>query len=92
MLTELKTISYIIKTSILYSNSNHWFNKPKSEEGNTLYYNTEAPVIKGIEAPSHKVYHVFYDSPDQKSNHATLDTWQQAQAFLMDQSNPEMTK
>lgn len=67
------------------------FNKTITKEGNTLYYTTEAPVIKGIEAPSHKVYHVFYDSPDQKSNHATFDTWQQAQAFLMDQTNPEMT-
>lgn len=67
------------------------FNKTITKEGNTLYYTTEAPVIKGIEAPSHKVYHVFYDSPNQKSNHATFDTWQQAQAFLMDQSNPEMT-
>lgn len=67
------------------------FNKTVTKEGNTLYYTTEAPVIKGIEAPSHKVYHVFYDSPDQKSNHATFDTQQQAQAFLMDQSNPEMT-
>ncbi len=67
------------------------FNKTVTKEGNTLYYTTEAPVIKGIEAPSHKVYHVFYDSPNQKSNHATFDTWQQAQAFLMDQSNPEMT-
>lgn len=66
------------------------FNKTITK-GNTLYYTTEAPVIKGIEAPSHKVYHVFYDSPNQKSNHATFDTWQQAQAFLMDQSNPEMT-
>ncbi len=67
------------------------FNKTITKEGNTLYYTTEAPVIKGIEAPSHKVYHAFYDSPDQKSNHATFDTWQQAQAFLMDQTNPEMT-
>lgn len=67
------------------------FNKTITKEGNTLYYTTEAPVIKGIEAPSHKVYHVFYDSPNQKSNHITFDTWQQAQAFLMDQSNPEMT-
>ena len=67
------------------------FNKTVTKEGNTLYYTTEAPVIKGIEAPSHKVYHVFYDSPNQKSNHVTFDTWQQAQAFLMDQSNPEMT-
>lgn len=67
------------------------FNKTITKERNTLYYTTEAPVIKGIEAPSHKVYHVFYDSPGQKSNHATFDTWQQAQAFLMDQSNPEMT-
>lgn len=67
------------------------FNKTVTKEGNTLYYTTEAPVIKGIEAPSHKVYHVFYDSPNQKSNHITFDTWQQAQAFLMDQSNPEMT-
>lgn len=67
------------------------FNKTITKEGNTLYYTTEAPVIKGIEAPSHKVYHVFYDSSNQKSNHATFDTWQQAQAFLMDQSNPEMT-
>ena len=67
------------------------FNKTITKEGNTLYYTTEAPVIKGIEAPSHKVYHVFYDSPNQKSNHVTFDTWQQAQAFLMDQSNPEMT-
>lgn len=66
------------------------FNKTITK-GNTLYYTTEAPVIKGIEAPSHKVYHVFYDSPNQKSNHATFDTWQQAQAFLTDQSNPEMT-
>lgn len=66
------------------------FNKTITKEGNTLYYTTEAPVIKGIEAPSHKVYHVFYDSPNQKSNHVTFDTWQQAQAFLMDQSNPEM--
>ena len=67
------------------------FNKTITKEKNTLYYTTEAPVIKGIEAPSHKVYHVFYDSPNQKSNHITFDTWQQAQAFLMDQSNPEMT-
>lgn len=67
------------------------FNKTITKEGNTLYYTTEAPVIKGIEAPSHKVYHIFYDSPNQKSNHITFDTWQQAQAFLMDQSNPEMT-
>lgn len=67
------------------------FNKTVTKEGNTLYYTTEAPVIKGIEAPSHKVYHIFYDSPNQKSNHITFDTWQQAQAFLMDQSNPEMT-
>lgn len=67
------------------------FNKTITKQGNTLYYTTEAPVIKGIEAPSHKVYHVFYDSPNQKSNHATFDTWQQAQEFLMDQSNPEMT-
>ena len=67
------------------------FNKTVTKEGNTLYYTTGAPVIKGIEAPSHKVYHVFYDSPNQKSNHVTFDTWQQAQAFLMDQSNPEMT-
>ncbi len=67
------------------------FNKTVTKEGNTLYYTTEAPVIKGIEAPSHKVYHVFYDSPNQKSNHVTFDTWQQAQAFLMDQSNTEMT-
>ena len=67
------------------------FNKTITKEKNTLYYTTEAPVIKGIEAPSHKVYHVFYDSPNQKSNHVTFDTWQQAQAFLMDQSNPEMT-
>ena len=67
------------------------FNKTITKEGKTLYYTTEAPVIKGIEAPSHKVYHVFYDSPNQKSNHATFDTWQQAQAFLTDQSNPEMT-
>lgn len=67
------------------------FNKTITKEGNTLYYTTEAPVIKGIEAPSHKVYHVFYDSPNQKSNHITFDTWQQAQAFLMDQANPEMT-
>lgn len=67
------------------------FNKTVTKEGNTLYYTTEAPVIKGIEAPSHRVYHVFYDSPNQKSNHITFDTWQQAQAFLMDQSNPEMT-
>lgn len=67
------------------------FNKTVTKEGNTLYYTTEAPVIKGIEAPSHKVYHVFYDSPAYKSNHATFDTWQQAQAFLMDQSNPDIT-
>lgn len=67
------------------------FNKTITKEGNTLYYTTESPVIKGIEAPSHKVYHIFYDSPNQKSNHITFDTWQQAQAFLMDQSNPEMT-
>ena len=67
------------------------FNKTITKEGNTLYYTTEAPVIKGIEAPSHKVYHVFYDSPNQKSNHVTFDTWQQAQAFLMDQTNPEIT-
>lgn len=67
------------------------FNKTVTKEGNTLYYTTEAPVIKGIEAPSHRVYHIFYDSPDQKSNHATFDTWQQAQAFLMDQSNPDIT-
>ena len=67
------------------------FNKTITKEKNTLYYTTEAPIIKGIEAPSHKVYHVFYDSPNQKSNHITFDTWQQAQAFLMDQSNPEMT-
>ena len=67
------------------------FNKTVTKEGNTLYYTTEAPVIKGIEAPSHRVYHVFYDSLDWKSNHATFDTWQQAQAFLMDQSNPDIT-
>lgn len=67
------------------------FNKTVTKEGKTLYYTTEAPVIKGIEAPSHRVYHIFYDSPDQKSNHATFDTWQQAQAFLMDQSNPDIT-
>lgn len=68
------------------------FNKTVTKEGNIIYYTTEAPVIHGIEAPSHKVYHVFYDSPTQKSNHITFDTWQQAQAFLMDQSNPEITK
>ena len=67
------------------------FNKTVTKEGKTLYYTTEAPVIKGIEAPSHRVYHIFYDSPDQKSNHATFDTWQQAQTFLMDQSNPDIT-
>lgn len=67
------------------------FNKTVTKEGNILYYTTEAPVIKGIEAPSHRVYHIFYDSPDQKSNHTTFDTWQQAQAFLMDQSNPDIT-
>lgn len=67
------------------------FNKTITKEGNVLYYTSEAPVIKGVEATSHKVYHIFYDTPNQKSVHKTFDTYQQAQAFLLDQSNPDIS-
>lgn len=67
------------------------FSKTVTQEGNTLYYTNEAPIINGMAGIAHKVYHIFYDTPNERSKHITFDSWQKAQAFLLDNSDASIT-
>lgn len=57
------------------------FGKTVTNDGSIYYYTDEAPVIGTTESMGHRVYHMFYDTPNNKSNHITFDSYQQAEAF-----------